>query len=860
VISQQSVLTPAPSASRTHITSTLTPHITVDTYENFSRTLIPEPKVTLAPCCYIETPLGVGLNFWYPQPVTVIVAKVTSVQVATLYKNWPLLTLPDFISTTIPRSSSPPLQFITQTRPSCMELTNSSNLGQPYQAFQLHYSAGPEGEQTMELLFSETSVHFHGLSSRLRCESYLSRWRICTTKHSSQSPTPFYSFGGFALWTGYQQGTACNQLSVRGSLTYTSSQNTNDVSPYLYLTAKPAIAFEGNLSEWLDPVNIDYFEGQADIPMHFDLAQSLVQYPAYSTQYSILGSCGFVSTGIGAPSILIPATEITVPVSTTTTIADNFVPPTPAEGGASLSAIASDGNNRGQILSTPNLGSIIAGVLDVTKAQPTSTASAFPETAGSSASINQESHGNRVISNSPFTSAYTLNVKTTLTANDAPPPAAATEQSESSTYAVIGFDSTGVVSSTHLQGATTAAADRVGGSQQPQGTTGAVDGSTLLALSVASSPSFGYVSKPTLTVANAYQSTLVTATIHGAITNYATQNPVSKLLEVISIPSSELGGVDLQLPQPWPVTDTFDKLGTTEWADPVSQAAPQVQATAVIVSSVQIAPVSQQGATILFNPVATSTLLGQVSAFQQPKATLTVIEGTILSFLASSPPSSGSGEEQTQTAPKPIPITALVSGSIVTSWAVPLSSASSGDLSSAEDQTHQQSQAQPFATTISNTVMTAWSIPVPSEISDFGSLSIEGQSQVTPQPSAALISAIESIMHMSQASTWNTDQDSPITALKDNSTGLSSVSTLTASNFDSSVGTDSSGASISTRIHGNSLVLSSTSAQSGAPIQVSSAAQSSHRSNSGATGLYRKVPWMGVFAVCCFFGYGIRAL
>jgi len=115
----------------------------------------------------------------------------------------------------------------------------------------------------------------------------------------------------------------------------------------------------------------------------------------------------------------------------------------------------------------------------------------------------------------------------------------------------------------------------------------------------------------------------------------------------------------------------------------------------------------------------------------QPQPTFAVLAGTTISFLASPPVSTGSdgASAQAQEGQQPTPITALVSGSIVTSWAVPLPSAASGPNSPSEDETQSDQQpesnvgpggnsqtqllpqAQLITTTISGTAVTAWSIP-----------------------------------------------------------------------------------------------------------------------------------------------------
>jgi len=528
-------------------------------------------------------------------------------------------------------------------------------------------------------------------------------------------------------------------------------------------------------------------------------------------------------------AVLIP-TEVTsrvVPGNTPTDVSSTAVP---AEGDSLASATESENDNQGQPSSTPNMGSMIAGGIGLTQVQPSPTPSAVSENGDSSASANQDTRGSQATGNGPFTSANTPNVKTT--------PA--------------GSGATGASTSLFVAGGTTAAAAQVGGSQQPQGTIAVLGGSTVLVLSAASSAGLGDDSKPTLTVASVYHSTLVTATIQGTITTYATQSAVSELLQVISLPSS---GVDLQRPQSWLTTATYEGTATTEWVYPVSQAAPQVQSTAVLVTPVQIAPIQQQESTISFNPEAASTLPGQVSAIEQPKATLAVVGGTTFSFLASPPPSAGSGGEQTQGPQKAVPITALVGGSIVTSWAVPVPSASPAVDSSLGGQPYAPPQAQLFTTTISGSVVTAWSNPASSVKPDSETLSIEGQPQATPQPGAALISAIESLAHSSQTRPSNADGNAPITTLRDNPTGQPSVVSSTESSSGSSASTGSSETSVSTSRSGSGIASSSASTRRGTSIQASPAAQSSQNSKSGGIGRYIEVPWRAALVMCCVFAW-----
>ena len=78
VTSVQSTSTPTPSASRSRITSTLTDLVSVPVDRNATLTTPPTVSVTLPPCCTILQLSGVGLAFWYPSPVTVTTAVVTS--------------------------------------------------------------------------------------------------------------------------------------------------------------------------------------------------------------------------------------------------------------------------------------------------------------------------------------------------------------------------------------------------------------------------------------------------------------------------------------------------------------------------------------------------------------------------------------------------------------------------------------------------------------------------------------------------------------------------------------------------------------------------------------------------------------
>jgi len=70
--------TPTPSASRSHITSTLTDFVSVTVNSNATFTTPPTVAITLPPCCTILQFSEVGLAFWYPSPVTVTTAVVTS--------------------------------------------------------------------------------------------------------------------------------------------------------------------------------------------------------------------------------------------------------------------------------------------------------------------------------------------------------------------------------------------------------------------------------------------------------------------------------------------------------------------------------------------------------------------------------------------------------------------------------------------------------------------------------------------------------------------------------------------------------------------------------------------------------------
>jgi len=60
----------------TNYTKTFTSVTTL--YTNSTTTKSPIPVITPPPCCVLQAPTHVGLNFWYTKPITVVVANVTS--------------------------------------------------------------------------------------------------------------------------------------------------------------------------------------------------------------------------------------------------------------------------------------------------------------------------------------------------------------------------------------------------------------------------------------------------------------------------------------------------------------------------------------------------------------------------------------------------------------------------------------------------------------------------------------------------------------------------------------------------------------------------------------------------------------
>ncbi|GAB7340275.1 hypothetical protein MBLNU457_6735t2 [Dothideomycetes sp. NU457] len=136
---------------------------------------------------------------------------------------------------------------------------------------------------------------------------------------SIRSPTPFFSFPKLSGFTGYQQGTACNSLTVVGTASYTSSfrpENPlvsgghNDV---LIIDTSPAFIYDGEVSQWLNTSNSA--GGEVLLPLPGNLSALLQEIPAIRSQLANFSSMTAPDAGAGAPTALVSVAEVTAPSS-----------------------------------------------------------------------------------------------------------------------------------------------------------------------------------------------------------------------------------------------------------------------------------------------------------------------------------------------------------------------------------------------------------------------------------------------------------------------------------------------------------------------------------------------------------------
>ena len=105
------------------------------------------------------------------------------------------------------------------------------------------------------------------------------------------------------IQTGFLQGATCTQLSRGHNPIYTKDSGSTLEKDAL------SFAYNGNISQWLNPSYVN--NGLNNVSLDLDLPLLLAQHSAYLSQYPMLASCRFGSTGLGAPTILVPAVEVT---------------------------------------------------------------------------------------------------------------------------------------------------------------------------------------------------------------------------------------------------------------------------------------------------------------------------------------------------------------------------------------------------------------------------------------------------------------------------------------------------------------------------------------------------------------------
>ena len=570
----------------------------------------------------------------------------------------------------------------------------------------------------------------------------------------------------------------------------------------MLLSGTPAVPYYGNLSQWTAQKNFNQFWSEMDVTMP-PLPTILAQYPAYSSQFSLhpLQSCSYNTSGAGAPTVLVSASEITAPVPITSTIAGNFVPSTssadsvPAQvtfGSAAVTAIASDssavqtGPAATLVISTVTtnglLQTISSRLTDIhapSALEPTEELLPTQATSQSLVSSITSASDSSVIANFPTisrgTNTVTLDgILTTITAtgtgtvtnNMFAPTALETTEELLPTKAT----SQPLVTSTSAQNPPEALTAE--GVNLPSATDSAGQASTSQndddSVQPPSTPNLGSLIAGGLGVTKVQPATAPSTTLQA-----------SELPEVVSQGSQEsqaIGNTPFTAANTLEVVPSTATNGATSFNTPgaatapaeASQEAQQPQATESIISGSALTtssvPVSSAGAkdgsaaptpqiettpqpdaTSNNIPAADSVVPGRSPATQQPDTTLAVIGGITVSFLAAPPASPNSQgvspqSGQIQGSEVATPVTAIVSGSILTSWAVPVSSASPDSGSPAEGQTQPQQQPESNVAVFGGTTLSFLTSP-PASVGSEGTF-LAGEPTQKPQPVAvtALVS------------------------------------------------------------------------------------------------------------------------
>ncbi|GAB7341998.1 hypothetical protein MBLNU457_g0292t1 [Dothideomycetes sp. NU457] len=775
VATQSGALSTTPSARAILTTVAPTPNAKTSGYNGSTSTqpsVTPSttlPPLTLPPCCTLGILSGVGLNWWYHEPVTITVAVVTSV--FHQYNNTKILA-----TSTIKQYPNATAQYGRHT----------VNNGGEFNTDVLPYWFSIPGVPA-------TLIPTHQTNYGATIFSNFDRLSWPGQSLTIHSPTSFVSFGAstharyFSYWTGYQVGTTCLQFQrddfQTTTVTHTLSapldglhgggEDGGGTDGWLHLNGSAAFPFNGDSSEWHSNTGVDQDGVIVNISMNVPL--SLAALPAFYSQYPMLASCSFQSVGAGAPTVLIPATEMTAPVSITLTKAGNYVPQTSAtttqidtQGGASsaLNSPATDDtpttdtgsaassvlilmpsalsptavelipnkattqplatstpadislvaanvpsltesasqpstadNDNTQISpsDTPNLGSIIAGVLGVTQAQPSPSPAALP-----SATVSPTSAQGQGLNDQPVSSADVVSPQSQ------PVPAVTSSPSDTQP-GDAGINDITNTESAHYQADSTAI---IGGTTVLIYNTDSEDGPQ---------PTKALIGLPASQAGaqEIQQSTQFTTTINGSPTTMPFVPDISA-----TAPEAQSSPTDLALPvqaeAPSLSTAALNGVLTTFLAMPVPPPNTEAQSP----SSAPAAP-AQTGA-----------------AQPQPQPMFAVIGGTTMSFLAATPTGTAiegaSGQGQGGQQQQPVPITALVSGSLVTSWAVPLPSAGSAETLSTEDETQQQLEAN--LAVMDGTTVSFLTAPPSSTESESASEQDQGGQQRPAVPITALVS------------------------------------------------------------------------------------------------------------------------
>jgi len=448
-----------------------------------------------------------------------------------------------------------------------------------------------------------------------------------------------------------------------------------------------AFPYHGDVSKWVSgtPDN----DGGAWVRLALDLPRLLAQIPEYSSKYPGVASCLWASSGYGAPTALIPATGVTAPVTSTSTIAGNYVSSDPS------TATQTDAPTEAASLSSPST------------AKPVPTTHTVPNI------------------NSPLTlvpSGLSETAETLITTK------ATTQLSETSkTQAISTTDGVNLSS----------ASASAGQSSTPQN-----DNNPVQPLST---PNVGSLIAGVFGMTRAQPSAPPSTTSGAVVSRTRAQSSVYGLVSSANAASYQVRPVSASSTSPLVVQSqnvASDNIILTEAASYVQIFTAIIGETTAIIYSVPTPSTGLENDSPLIEAHEDlSTSQAGPQKTQESTLFTTNIKGTPTTMSSVPDPSGTASEALPSISDLVLPVqgmasllvTAILNGAFTTVLAVPIrsiSSASSGDVNaSIVNQMQQLPQAKLVTTIINKTLVTAWTVPAASTIPE-QNLPTDGQ----PQP------------------------------------------------------------------------------------------------------------------------------